>query len=244
MIMKVSLAYIEEPPFYWTGNDQSPTGADIELANVVLRAIGVTTIDYRLTSFEELLPGVSEGRWDMNVPIFATAARAERVAFSVPVWSLGDGFVVHRGNPKCLTSYDAVARRADARLGLIPGQIQVDAARSAGVGDFQIALFRDQPEALSALQAGKIDAFAATAVGNRRIADENPALEAVAHAADSAQKAPVGAFSFSKQNHDLLRAVNEQLLLYLGSPDHRSRMAKYGIAAAEIDDVVAGKVVK
>ncbi|MFP3276751.1 MAG: amino acid ABC transporter substrate-binding protein, partial [Paraburkholderia sp.] len=34
--MKVSLAYIEEPPFYWTGDDRSPTGADIELANVVL----------------------------------------------------------------------------------------------------------------------------------------------------------------------------------------------------------------
>lgn len=242
--MKVSLAYIEEPPFYWTGDDRSPTGADIELANVILRAIGVTTIDYRLTSFEELLPGVSEGRWDMNVPIFATAARAEQVAFSVPVWSLGDGFVVHRGNPKTLISYDAVAKRGDARLGLIPGQIQVDSAKSAGVGDSQITLFRDQPEALAALLAGKIDAFAATAVGNRSIAEANPELEAVAHAPDSTGTSPVGAFSFGKKNSELLRAVNEQLRLYLGSPDHRSRMAKYGITATEIDGVVAGNGVK
>lgn len=242
--MKVSLAYIEEPPFYWTGDDRSPNGADIEVANVVLHAIGVTTIDYRLTSFEELLPGVSEGRWDMNVPIFATAARAERVAFSVPVWSLGDGFVVHRGNPKALTSYEAVAKRGDGRLGLIPGQIQVDSAKAAGVGDSQITLFRDQPEALAALLAGKIDAFAATAVGNRRIAQANPELEAVAHASDATGKAPVGAFSFSKQNHDLLRAVNEQLRLYLGSPDHRARMAKYGITATEIDGVVTGNAAK
>ncbi|KWI45212.1 amino acid ABC transporter substrate-binding protein [Burkholderia pseudomultivorans] len=236
--MKVSLAYVEEPPFYWTGGDGSATGADIELAHVVLRAIGVTTIDHRLTAFEELLPGVSEGRWDMNVPIFVTAARARQVAFSLPVWSLGDGFVVQRGNPKALTGYDAVAKRADVRLGLIPGQVQVDSAKSAGVGDAQIVLFKDQPDAVAALLAGKIDAFAATAIGNRRIADANPELEAVAHAPDASGKAPVGAFSFSKENQGLLQAVNEQLRAYLGSPDHRARMAKYGIAGTEIDGVV------
>lgn len=238
--MKVRIAYIEEPPFYWTGEDRSPTGADIELAEVVLRAIGVTTIEYQLTSFEELLPGVNEGRWEMNVPIFATAARAEHVAFSVPVWSLGDGFVVHRGNPKALTSYEAVAARSEARLGLIPGQMQVDFAKSAGVGDRQIVLFKDQPDAVAALLRGEIDAFAATAVGNRVIAGANPELEAIEHDAGGQGKAPVGAFSFSKSNHDLLQAVNGQLRRYLGSDDHRARMAKYGITETEIDSVVAG----
>lgn len=113
--MKVSIAYIEEPPFYWTGEDRSVTGADIELAEVVLRAIGVTAIEHRLASFEELLPGVSEGHWDINVPIFVTGERARHVAFSLPVWSLRDGFVVHRGNLKALISYEAVATRGDAR---------------------------------------------------------------------------------------------------------------------------------
>src|SRR5437899_10964182 len=42
--MKVRIAYIEEPPFYWTGSDGVPTGADLELADVVLRAIGVSSI--------------------------------------------------------------------------------------------------------------------------------------------------------------------------------------------------------
>ena len=236
--MKLKVAYIEEPPFYWTGADHSPTGADIELAEVVLRAMGVLSIDYQLTSFGELLPGVQEGRWDMNVPIFATAERAQHVAFSVPVWSLGDGFVVHRGNPKALTSYTAVAARSDAWLGLIPGQIQFDAARSAGVSDSQIMTFNDQADAIAALLAGKIDAFAATAVGNRVVADANQALEAVAHEVSKAGNAPVGAFSFSKSNHDLLQAVNEQLRKYLGSADHRARMEKYGITRTEIDGVV------
>ena len=236
--MKIRIAYIEEPPFYWTGEDHRVTGADIELADVVLRAIGVSVIEHHPTSFEELLPGVQEGRWDVNVPIFVTAERAQHVAFSVPVWTLGDGFLVRPGNPKALTSYGAVAARSDARLGVIAAQVQRGSARSAGVRDDQMVVFKDQPEAVAALLARKIDAFAGTALGNRVLASANPALEAVAHGATGA-KSPVGAFSFARRNSGLLQAVNEQLRRYIGSADHRARMAKYGFTPPEIDGVTA-----
>jgi polar amino acid transport system substrate-binding protein len=236
--MKIRIAYIEEPPFYWTGEDHRATGADIELAEVVLRAIGVSAIEHCATSFAELLPGVQQGRWDMNVPIFVTGERARSVAFSAPVWTLGDGFLVRAGNPKSLTSYESVAANGDARLGVIPAQVQTTSARSAGVRDEQMVAFDHQPEAIAALLAGRIDAFAATALGNRVTAKANPALEAVAHVASGAS--PVGAFSFAKGHADLLQAVNAQLARYLGSADHRARMAKYGFTATEIDGVVAG----
>jgi polar amino acid transport system substrate-binding protein len=237
--MRVIIAYLEEPPFYWTGEDHCATGADIELADVVLRAIGVSSIEHQSTSFEELLPGVQEGRWDMNVPIFVTPERAGRVAFSVPVWSLGDGFLLCQGNPKALTSYRAVAARNDARLGIVAGTIQYDAAMSAGVSDSQIVAFKDQPHAIDALLAGEIDAYASTAVGSRVLASANKELEVVAHEASKEGAAPVGAFSFNKSNHALLQAVNEQLRKYLGSADHRARMATYGLTRTELDSVSA-----
>ena len=236
--MKVRIAYLDEPPFYWTDPDGSAAGADIELADVVLRAIGVTSIEYHKTSFEELLPGVQAGHWDMNVPIFATTERAQHVAFSLPVWMIGDGFVVHRGNPKVLTSYEAVAVRPDARLGVIPAQVQYHAARSAGVSDGQLVAFKDQAEAVAALLAGKIDAFTGTALGGRVLADANQELEAVAHDASLKGNAPAGAFSFSKNNTRLLDAVNQELRRYLGSAEHRARMTKYGFTSAEIDGVL------
>lgn len=242
--MKVRIAYIEEPPFYWTGADHRATGADIELADVVLRAIGVSSIEHHLTSFGELLPGVQQGRWDMNVPVFVTAERAQQVAFSVPVWTLGDGFVLRRGNPKALTSYESVAARSDARLGVITAQVQIEAAKSAGVSDDQFVVFKDQPEAVTALLAGKVDAFAGTALGGRVLANANGELEAVAHDMGNARSAAVGAFSFSKNNPDLLQVVNEQLRRYLGSADHLARMAKYGFTRTEIDGVVASPTLK
>ena len=240
--MKVRIAYIEEPPFYWTGPDRSVTGADIELAGVVLCAIGVSAIEYHLTSFEEFLPGVQAGRWEMNVPIFVTAERAERVAFSVPVWAVGDGFLFRRGNPKALTSYEAVAALSDTRLGMVAGTIQAGSAKSAGVSDSQIMIFQDQPAAVAALLAGKIDAYASTGVGSRALADANQELEAVALGKSQNGKAPVGAFSFNKNNHRLAQAVNGQLRKYLGSADHRARMAKYGLTRTEIDGVIADKI--
>jgi polar amino acid transport system substrate-binding protein len=188
--MRIRIAYIEEPPFYWTAEDGAVTGADIELADAVLRAIGAAAIEYVPTSFDEFLPGVQERRWDMNVPIFVTPERARQVTFSQPVWALGDGFLVQPGNPKVLTGYPALAARREARLGVIAGQVQVASANAAGVGDGQLIVFRNQPEAIAALMDGKIDAFAATAIGCRAAADGNPAVEAVAHEARPRAKPP------------------------------------------------------
>ena len=241
--MKVAIAYIEEPPFGWTETDRTATGADIDLAEAVLRAIGATQIEHCLTTFSDLLP-VEAGRWDMNVPLFVTPERADLVAFSVPVWAIGDGFLVRAGNPKELNSYASLAKRHDARLGIIAGQVQHDSARAAGVSDDQIAIFEHQADAIEAVRSGKIDAYASTALGNRILADRigSSVLEAVEHKPGTngmQQKLPFGAFSFNRRNSYLLNAVNAQLRSYLGSPDHRARMARFGLTHDEIDPTLA-----
>ena len=236
--MSIRVAYVEEPPFYWTADDGSASGADVELARVVLAAVGEPSVEFVPTSFEELLSGVHSGRWDMNVPIFVTPEREERVDFSVPVWSLGDGLIVRRGNPRALTSYTAVSADAAARLGLIPGQVQFEAARVAGVSPQQIVTFSNQPDALDALLAGTIDAFAATAVGNSEVVATGQTLEAVPFVQPGVTGSAVGAFSFAKENDLLRQSVNRGLRRYLGSRDHRDRMATFGLTSAEIDPVL------
>jgi polar amino acid transport system substrate-binding protein len=241
--MQITVAYIEEPPFGWTEAGQTATGADIELAEAVLRAIGVTHIEHRLTTFAELLPGVQGGRWDMNVPLFVTPERMAKVDFSVPVWAIGDGFLVRAGNPKALNSYESVAQLADARLGVIVGQVQHSSARAKGVRDAQIRLFDQQADAIAALESGQIDAYASTAVGNRIDAPRIglARVEAVAHepGVGAGGKAPVGAFSFRKGNRALVDAVNRQLRAYLGSDGHRQTMARFGLTGSEIDPVLS-----
>jgi polar amino acid transport system substrate-binding protein len=129
--MTLRVAYVEEPPFYWTTEDGSVTGADVELARVVLAAGGETSIE--------------------------------------------------------------------------------------------------------------IDAFAATTVGNRAIVATTPGLDAVPAADDGDAAATVGAFSFATGNEPLIQTVNAQLRQYLGSADHRARMANYGITRAEIDGALSAR---
>lgn len=239
----VTLAYIDEPPFGWTQADGVATGADVELADTILRAIGVETIVHHATTFAELLPGVENERWDINVPLFVTAERATRVNFSVPVWAIGDGFLVRAGNPKQLSDYVSLAHRTDARLGIITGQVQHLAATQAGVSAAQITLFDEQSDAIDALRSGAIDAYASTALGNRIVAERigTDIVNAVAHEARDAasHSIPRGAFSFAKRNRALPEAFDRQLQIYLGSTDHRERMGRYGFTAAEIDPVVS-----
>ena len=234
--MTLRVAYLEEPPFYGTDEDGSAVGADVELARLILGAAGESSIEFVQVDFGDLLIGVETGKWDVNVPIFVTPERAELVAFSLPVWSLGDGFLVESGNPHELTGYDTVAAQRTTRLGLIPGQVQFLAAQAAGVSEDQIVAFSNQHDAVAALLAGAIDAFAATAVGNRAIVATTPGLDAVPVPAADGDPAPLlGAFSVATDNQTLLRRMNAQLSKYLGSGDHRSRMARYGITRAEID---------
>ncbi|CDN64847.1 transporter substrate-binding domain-containing protein [Burkholderia cenocepacia] len=241
--MKVTIAYIEEPPFGWTEADGTATGADLELAATILRQIGVTRIEYCPTTFGELLPGVASGHWDMNVPLFVTPQRAHTVAFSVPVWGIEDGFLVRPGNPKALRRYASIAERPDARLGIIAGQVQHDSAIAAGVSRRQIVVFEQQADAIAAVLSGVVDAYASTALGNRIVAGRigSALIEAVAHESDvdgSPRTPPLGAFSFNRENGDLLAAFNQRLRSYVGSPDHRARMARFGLTAREIDPAV------
>jgi polar amino acid transport system substrate-binding protein len=160
------------------------------------------------------------------------------------VWAIGDGFLVRAGNPKALNSYASFVKRHDARLGIISGQVQHDSAKAAGVSDDQIAIFEHQADAIEAVRSGKIDAYASTALGNRILADRigGSVLEAVEHKPRTnniQQKLPFGAFSFNRRNSDLLNAVNSQLRSYLGSPDHRTRMARFGLTHNEIDATLA-----
>lgn len=239
---RVVLAYIDEPPFGKTGPDGRALGCDVDLALIVLHAIGVKKVETHLATFAELLPGVASGRWTINVPLFVTPERAASVSFSRPVWALHDGLIVPSGNPKKLASYRAIAEGHDTRLGVVTGQVQRDAAIRSGVAPVQIIEFATQHDVVEALLAGKIDAYASTAVGNRTFVRESAnlgllAVELDVSAASPEVAVPVGAFSFARSNIELRKRFDEYLAHYLGSQEHRERMASQGLSAREIDPI-------
>src|SRR5512145_1083126 len=121
--MSVIFAYLDEPPFC-APDAAGAVGCDVEVAFAILKAIGIDRVETKLVTFAELLPGVANGQWHINTPLFVTEERARLVDFSRPVWSLADGLMVKAGNPKGLTSYRTLAAHADARLVVVADQVQ------------------------------------------------------------------------------------------------------------------------
>jgi polar amino acid transport system substrate-binding protein len=235
---RVTFAYIDEPPFARPGPGGSAEGCDVELALAGLSAIGVRRVEMHLSTFAELLPGVASGRWTMNTPLFVSAERARLVSFSRPVWALRDGLVVPAGNPRAVTSYQGIAA-GRLVLALISGQIQRQSALAAGVQPAQIIEFATQHEALQAVRDGRADAYASTALGNRTVVRQAQDLASVDAVDDLDRAPPVGAFSFAHDSIELRAAFDLFLQAHLGSAEHRARMARHGLTAAEIDPVAA-----
>ena len=236
--MTVIFAYLDEPPFCAPGAD-GPVGCDVEVACAVLRAIGIERIETRLVTFAELLPGVASGAWQINTPLFITEERARLVAFSRPVWSLADGLMVQAGNPKRLTSYHALAARADARLVVVADQVQEQRALGAGLDPARVLRVATQPEAVAAVHDGRTDAYASVAMAHRGFLRAAPdaRLAVVDFGADGGVAAE-GAYSFAKANADLRRAFDGALQEFLGAPEHRAIMRRYHFADADIDRVL------
>ena len=238
---RVTVAYLDEPPFCIRVQHAEPVGADMELARRALTDAGVVTIDYALTTFPELIPGLIVGRWQMTTAMFITPERSQVIAYSRPIWAAPDGFVVRSGDADRLTSYEAIAADAQAVLAVVTGQVQHQTALQAGVPSRRIIQFPNQETATEAVLRRRADAAASTAIGNRasvRRADE-PALAAVTDRPPAPRGSiPLGAFAFNQTATDLTSAVDRALRSYLGSPEHLAMMDRYGFSADQLEPIL------
>jgi polar amino acid transport system substrate-binding protein len=228
---RVVFAYIDEPPFAQPG-PQGAEGCDAQLALQGLRAIGVEHVDPVLTTFSELLPGLQDGRWHMTTALFITPERARHVDFSQPIWALADGLVLRKDDASRLGDLAALVH-AGARLAVVRGQVQAQAALAAGLPPAQLHVFESQDEAVDALLAEDVDAYMSTALGNRTyIARRGDArLQAVPL---PAPRPPQGAFCFARDARPLRQAFDGWLAAFLGSAQHLELAARWGLGAQEV----------
>ena len=232
------LAYLIEPPFNYRNADGTVTGCDVELARTILGMVGVHDIEMVETEFSQLLAGLAAGRWRMTTGLFATEERRKVAAFSRPIWALPDGLLVELGNPLRLTGYKSVARTESCVLAVIRAQIQHRSAVDFNVPDDRTLIFETYADAAQAVVDGRAHAYASVARAHSGFIERNPdaKLEAIAIGAD--EKVPAfGSFAFRKSDDGLREAIDDALLGYLGSREHRTMMKTFGFADTEIDPI-------
>jgi len=225
----IRIGFANEIPFAYPGDDGSPKGFVNVMTIAVLKNMGYEKIEPVQTEWGGLIPGLNANRFDivtggMNI----LASRCENIAFSEPIATVGDGFILAPGNPKNISNYESL-KSAEAIMVTGAGYSNIEAAKAAGVPEANIMQVPGPTEILAAVRAGRADAGAGTYFTMKQLADSsNGAVEVTdpnAMPEDSFNWAGIG---FRKADQDFLDKFNEAQTKYLGSDEMLASVAEYG----------------
>lgn len=244
----VRIGYANEAPFaYMDATSGRLTGEAPEIARVVFAMLGVPRVEGVLTEFGSLIPGLQAGRFDVIAAgMYITPTRCREVLFTNPTYGIGEALLVASGNPLALHAYAEIAAHPEARLGVVSGAIQLEYARRSGVAESRIAILPDPPSALAAVAAGRIDAYAATALTVQDLLARraNPRIERAEPFRDPEFDGQTvrghGAFALRREDTALAALIDEQLDVFIGTQRHLELVQPFGFTRQELPgDVTA-----
>lgn len=227
----IRIGFANEAPYGYATPDGKLTGEAPEVAKAVLAKMGITEVDGVLTEFGSLIPGLKAGRFDIIAAgMFITPARCNEVAFSEPSYGIGQAFLVKEGNPANIADYATIAGNDDLKLAVMAGAVESGYAKKAGIGMGQLVMLPDQSSLVKAVQAGRADAAALTALSIADMASKNDGVESTKPFGEVAGESVKGhgGFAFRKDDKDLYEAFNAELKKFLGSPEHIALVTPHG----------------
>ncbi|MGW3267688.1 ectoine/hydroxyectoine ABC transporter substrate-binding protein EhuB [Streptomyces sp. NPDC001056] len=238
----VRLGIAGEIPFGYIGKDGHLTGEAPELAKVVFKRLGVDRVQPVPTEFGSLIPGLNSQQFDVVAAgMYVNADRCEQVIFADPDYQMLDSFIVRKGNPKGLHSYkDVVAKKARFATGT--GYAEIQYAVEAGYRQSDILIVPDQVAGLNAVEAGRVDVFAGTALTTREVVKKSGKAEATAPFAPLVGGKPHvdgGAFAFRPTETRLRDAFNRELRELKRTGELFRILRPFGFTRAEMTDLTA-----
>jgi polar amino acid transport system substrate-binding protein len=105
------------PPNSWRKDDGEFVGMDVDVTSEIARRLGVNVEFYMPYSFEAVLAGNWDGKWDIATSVTPTVQRAEKIQFAA-VYTYGpSSLAVHRDN----TAIQEPAEARGKRIGVVEG---------------------------------------------------------------------------------------------------------------------------
>jgi len=227
----IRVGFANEAPFGYATPEGKLTGEAPEVAKAILAKMGIPQVDGVLTEFGSLIPGLKAGRFDIIAAgMFINPKRCKEIAFSEPSYGIGQAFLVGKGNPKGLKDYGSVAANASVKLAVMAGAVEAGYAKDSGVKEDQLVVLPDGPSLLAAVQAGRADAAALTALSIANLASKGDGVEMTEPFATVAGKSVMGhgGFGFRKEDTDLLAEFNKNLKAFIGSKEHLDLVTPFG----------------
>ncbi|WP_116998196.1 ectoine/hydroxyectoine ABC transporter substrate-binding protein EhuB [Desertimonas flava] len=233
----ITIGIANERPYGYE-EDGEATGEAPAIAREVFSRLGIEEIDFEVIDFGALINGLNAGRVDVIAAgMFINAERAEQVLFADPDYCATTAFAVPEGNPDDLDDFDSVID-SGAQLGVLAGAVEEGYAIGAGVADDQISGFQTTPDLFDALDAGRVDAVALTAITVRaQVADLDgfEATEGFVPVIDGEEQLGCGAFAFRYENEDFRDEFNDVLNEMKADGEILALIEEFGFSASEVD---------
>ncbi len=235
----IRIAIADEEPYGYMDEDGEARGPGPDVARHVLSQIGIEDIEWVVTSFGDLIPGLQEERFDMAAAEMAVLPeRCEKVIYSEPNTTYGEGLLVETSNPHGLGHYSDFAQRNDLKVAIMAGANQRGFLEALEVPEEKIVTIDRNEEAIDAITSGEVAAYAATSLTVAGLAERSdavqPALEFTDPVIDGKEVRGWGAFAFNKNSEALRDAFNEVLVPYKFTDEWEETLMSYGFTRLDV----------
>ncbi|OEJ39192.1 ectoine/hydroxyectoine ABC transporter substrate-binding protein EhuB [Streptomyces agglomeratus] len=238
----VRLGIAGEAPYGYIDEQGAFTGEAVELAKVIFKRLGVPRVQPSPTDFSSLIPGLQSQQFDVvSAGMYINKERCAQVLFADPEYQMLDSFLVRKGNPKKLNSYQDVVE-AKAKIATGAGYAEIDYAVAAGIPREEIAIFQDPVAGLNAVESGRVDVFAGTALTSRGVVRKSTRAEATkpfAPLVDGKKKVDGGGFAFRLGDAELRDAFNVEIHKMKKSGELFRILRPFGFTRAEMTTMTA-----
>lgn len=231
----IRIGFANEIPWAYPGEDQKPLGFVNAITLGILEHMGHTEIEPVVTEWGGLIPGLKARRFDIITGgMYILNSRCENVNFSEPIGVFGECFIVPKGNPKNLHSYQDI-KKAGATIVTGAGYSTIENAKKEGVAADNIMTVPGNSEILAAVRSGRADAGGVTYFSAVHLSQESGGTVEPT----DPTKNPQWTFNwvgigFRKADTEFLAAFNKALNEYVGSDEMLEAVAQYGYGKSQL----------
>lgn len=235
----IRIAIADEEPYGYLDEDGEARGPGPDIARHVMSEIGIDEIEWVVTDFGDLIPGLQEERFDMAAAEMAILPeRCEKIIYSEPNTTYGEGLLVRSGNPRGIRGYDDFRLHKDLKVAVMGGANQIGFLKQTGVPENRIVAIERNREAIEAIANGEADAYAATSLTVNGLARDSGEVEAARNFVDPVingrEVRSWGGFAFNRETTNLRDAVNEVLVPYKYTDEWEDTLTRYGFSKLDV----------
>lgn len=157
---------MDSPPLVSFDEAQKPRGLTVDLGKLIAERLGNKTLEWKVIPFSGLVPALLAKQCDMIVDQLFDKPERRQVIDIVNYMYSSQSVVVPKGNPKAITSLDALSGRTVAVLNGSTIKTLLDAQNEtlakAGKAPMGLVVYNTDTDAFQALRIKQVDAYGTT----------------------------------------------------------------------------------